>query len=97
MVERIHQEGFKAQLWWSPLSAVPNSKLLTDEPDLILEKSRRFSAQDFLVGFRHERQLELCVEQLRSEVNGKCKDVHIFDEGDLCHFLVTQPGKVGTS
>jgi len=37
MVERIHQEGFKAQLWWSPLSAVPNSKLLKDEPDLILE------------------------------------------------------------
>ena len=33
MVDRIHQEGFKAQLWWSPLSAVPNSKLLTDEPD----------------------------------------------------------------
>ena len=27
MVDRIHQEGFKAQLWWSPLSAVPNSKL----------------------------------------------------------------------
>ena len=23
MVDRIHQEGFKAQLWWSPLSAVP--------------------------------------------------------------------------
>jgi len=37
MVERIHQEGFKAQLWWSPLSAVPDSKLLTDEPDLALE------------------------------------------------------------
>lgn len=37
MVERIHQEGFKAQLWWSPLSAVANSKLLTDEPDLALE------------------------------------------------------------
>ena len=37
MVERIHQEGFKAQLWWSPLSAVPDSKLLTDEPDLVLE------------------------------------------------------------
>ena len=37
MVERIHQEGFKAQLWWSPLSAVPDSKLLRDEPDLILE------------------------------------------------------------
>lgn len=37
MVDRIHQEGFKAQLWWSPLSAVPNSKLLTEEPDLALE------------------------------------------------------------
>lgn len=37
MVKRIHQEGFKAQLWWSPLSASPNSKLLKDEPDLVLE------------------------------------------------------------
>ena len=30
MVDRIHQEGFKAQLWWSPLSAVPDSKLLDE-------------------------------------------------------------------
>lgn len=37
MVDRIHQEGFKAQLWWSPLSAVPDSKLLTDDPDLALQ------------------------------------------------------------
>ncbi|HET6176696.1 MAG TPA: glycoside hydrolase family 36 protein [Candidatus Sulfotelmatobacter sp.] len=37
LVDRIHQEGFKAQLWWSPLSAVPDSKLLTDEPDLALK------------------------------------------------------------
>ena len=37
MVDRIRQEGFKAQLWWSPLSAVPDSKLLTNEPDLALE------------------------------------------------------------
>jgi len=37
MVDRIHQEGFKAQLWWSPLSAVPDSKLLTNEPDLALQ------------------------------------------------------------
>ena len=36
MVDRIHQEGFKAQLWWSPLSAVPDSKLLTNEPELVL-------------------------------------------------------------
>jgi alpha-galactosidase len=33
LVDRIHQEGFKAQLWWSPLSAVPNSELLRDHPD----------------------------------------------------------------
>ncbi len=37
MVDRIHQEGFKAQLWFSPLSAIPDSKLLTSEPDLVLE------------------------------------------------------------
>jgi alpha-galactosidase len=37
MVTRIHQEGFKAQLWWSPLSAAPDSKLLRDEPELALE------------------------------------------------------------
>jgi alpha-galactosidase len=37
MVDRIHQEGFKAQLWWSPLSAVPDSKLLREEPDLALK------------------------------------------------------------
>jgi len=37
LVDRIHQEGFKAQLWWSPLSAEPKSKLLQDEPDLALE------------------------------------------------------------
>lgn len=33
LVDRIHQEGFRAQLWWSPLSAVPTSELLRDHPD----------------------------------------------------------------
>jgi len=33
LVDRIHKEGFKAQLWWSPLSAVPSSALLRDHPD----------------------------------------------------------------
>jgi alpha-galactosidase len=28
LVERIHAEGFRAQLWWSPLSAVADSRLL---------------------------------------------------------------------
>jgi alpha-galactosidase len=36
LVDRIHQEGFKAQLWWSPLSAAPDSDLLKKEPDLVL-------------------------------------------------------------
>ena len=33
LVDHIHQEGFKAQLWWSPLSAVRNSEVLRDHPD----------------------------------------------------------------
>ena len=44
LVDRIHQEGFKAQLWWSPLSAVPNSELLRDHPDYELlnrDRSKR--------------------------------------------------------
>jgi alpha-galactosidase len=36
IVDRIHQEGFRAQLWWSPLSAVPNSDLLKEHPDYAL-------------------------------------------------------------
>ena len=36
LVDRIHAEGFKAQLWWSPLSAVPDSKLLAEHPDFVL-------------------------------------------------------------
>jgi alpha-galactosidase len=36
LVDRIHQEGFKAQLWWSPMSAVPASELLRDHPDYAL-------------------------------------------------------------
>jgi alpha-galactosidase len=36
LVDRIHQEGFKAQLWWSPLNAAPNSQLLKDHPDFLL-------------------------------------------------------------
>jgi alpha-galactosidase len=36
LVDRIHQEGFRAQLWWSPLSSVPNAELLKDHPDYAL-------------------------------------------------------------
>jgi alpha-galactosidase len=36
LVDRIHEEGFKAQLWWSPLSAVPDSQLLKEHPEFLL-------------------------------------------------------------
>jgi alpha-galactosidase len=36
LVDHIHAEGFKAQLWWSPLSAVPDSTLLKEHPDFLL-------------------------------------------------------------
>jgi len=36
LVDRIHAEGFKAQLWWSPLSAVTDSQLLKDHSDFLL-------------------------------------------------------------
>jgi alpha-galactosidase len=35
-VDRVHDEGFKAQLWWSPLSAVADSQLLKNHPDFLL-------------------------------------------------------------
>jgi alpha-galactosidase len=45
LVDRIHQEGFRAQLWWSPLSAVPDSELLRNHPDYVL-LNRDGSKQD---------------------------------------------------
>ncbi|MGA8184140.1 MAG: glycoside hydrolase family 36 protein, partial [Terriglobia bacterium] len=36
MVDRIHAEGFKAQLWWAPLSVSPDTKLITEHPDYLL-------------------------------------------------------------
>ncbi len=36
LVGRIHDEGFKAQLWWSPLNAVLDSQLLKNHPDFVL-------------------------------------------------------------
>jgi alpha-galactosidase len=35
-VDRVHEEGFKAQLWWSPLQASPGSALLKEHPELVL-------------------------------------------------------------
>jgi alpha-galactosidase len=39
LVDAIHNAGFKAQLWWAPLAADPGSKLLKEQPDLILQNA----------------------------------------------------------
>jgi len=36
MVDRIHQDGFKAQLWWTPLAADPGSRTEREHPDWLL-------------------------------------------------------------
>lgn len=36
IVDRFHAEGFRAQLWWAPLAARPDSQLLKDHPDMLL-------------------------------------------------------------
>ncbi len=36
MVDRIHAEGFRAQLWWAPLSVDPGTELVTKHPDQLL-------------------------------------------------------------
>ncbi len=36
LVDHIHQQGLKAQLWWSPMSAAPASRLLQQKPELVL-------------------------------------------------------------
>ncbi|MCW5980074.1 MAG: alpha-galactosidase [Bryobacteraceae bacterium] len=36
MVDRIHQDGFKAQLWWAPLAVDPGTKLIAGSPDQLL-------------------------------------------------------------
>ena len=36
LVDRIHAEGFKAQLWWAPLAADPGTELVTKHPEMLL-------------------------------------------------------------
>lgn len=37
LVDKIHSMGLKAKIWWAPLAVDPDSKLLKDNPDLLLE------------------------------------------------------------
>ncbi len=36
LVDKIHQSGMKAQLWWAPLAAVPDSDVFRNHPDWLL-------------------------------------------------------------
>ncbi len=36
MVDKIHAEGFKAQLWWAPLAVHPGTELITRHPEQLL-------------------------------------------------------------
>ncbi len=36
MVDRIHADGFKAQLWWAPMSVNPESELIKKHPEQLL-------------------------------------------------------------
>jgi alpha-galactosidase len=39
LVNRIHQAGLKAQLWWAPLAADPKSKTEIEHPDWLLRNA----------------------------------------------------------
>jgi alpha-galactosidase len=36
VVDRIHAQGFKAQLWWAPLAAKPDSQVAKNHPEMLL-------------------------------------------------------------
>ncbi|HXI41525.1 MAG TPA: glycoside hydrolase family 36 protein [Bryobacteraceae bacterium] len=36
LVDKIHADGFKAQLWWAPLAADPGTELVKNHPDWLL-------------------------------------------------------------
>lgn len=39
LVDTIHAMGFKAQLWWAPMAVDPGTKLLAEQPDIILKNA----------------------------------------------------------
>ncbi len=36
LVDKIHAQGFKAQVWWAPLAAKPDSELIKSHPEQLL-------------------------------------------------------------
>ena len=36
MVDRIHQDGFKAQLWWAPMAVDPGTELIKKHPEWLI-------------------------------------------------------------
>lgn len=36
MVDKLHAEGFRAQLWWAPLAVDPDTELIKNHPEMLL-------------------------------------------------------------
>ncbi len=49
LVDKIHAQGFKAQLWWAPLAAKPESDLAKNHPEDAAAERRRLEAEDLLL------------------------------------------------
>jgi alpha-galactosidase len=49
LVDKIHAEGFKAQLWWAPLAADPGTELVKKTPGVAAAQCRGQQAEDFLL------------------------------------------------
>ena len=50
LVDRIHEAGLKAQLWWAPMAADAGSRTAREQPDWLLRNAGRLDARDHLVG-----------------------------------------------
>ena len=49
LVDKIHAEGFKAQLWWAPLAADPGTELVAEASGNAAAQRGRQQAEDFLL------------------------------------------------
>ena len=49
LVDKIHAQGFRAQLWWAPLAAKPESDVAKNHPEELLLNADGSQAEDLLL------------------------------------------------
>ena len=49
LVDKIHAQGFRAQLWWAPLAAKPDSNVVQEPSRATAAERRRLQAEDLLL------------------------------------------------